>query len=84
MSVPNLGPRPCGFTLNLSGKLDFPSGKSKKWECYSAGALAQKAITPVEDDRTHTSRLEPSEATNPTQDDQSKGFNKDLSLLPSE
>ncbi|XP_031392032.1 arogenate dehydratase/prephenate dehydratase 1, chloroplastic [Punica granatum] len=80
--VPDLGPKPCGLALNLSGMLDFPSGKSKKWECCSVGALAQRAITPVEDDRPDTSGLEPAGAADPTQDDQSKGFHKDLSLLP--
>lgn len=84
VGVPDLGPRPCGFALNLSRKLDFSPGKTKKWECCSVMVLAQRAITPVEDERPNPSGLGPPGATDTTQEDQSKGFHKDLSLLPSE
>ncbi|KAK4744226.1 hypothetical protein SAY87_010538 [Trapa incisa] len=82
VGVTDLGSRPCGFVPILSRKLDFSSEKSKKWECCFTGVLAQRAITPTLDERPYTFGLKPSEATDLTQEDQPKGFHKDLSLLP--
>lgn len=79
----DLEPRPCGFALTLSGKLDFFSRKIRKLECCSLGVLAHRAVTPVEDERPDIAGMEPSATTNLTQEDNPQGFHKDLSLLPS-
>lgn len=74
------GARTCGFGLNLSAEVG--SGRPRKWECLSAGVLAQRAITPVEDEKPQTSGLESSGAIERTRQEEAKGFHKDLSLLP--
>lgn len=78
----DLGARTCGFALNLSAKGD--SERPRKWECLSVGVLAQRAITPVEDEKPQTSGLESSGAIERTQQEEAKVFHKDLNLLPSE
>lgn len=64
--------------------LRFDLEKFRKWECCSLGVLAQRAITPVEDEKPHVSGVTSSEAIEPTQGNESRGFHKDLNLLPSE
>jgi hypothetical protein len=46
--------------------------------------LAQRAITPVEDEKPLIPQVETSEAIDQVQNTQSRGFHKDLNLLPSE
>lgn len=55
-----------------------------KWECCCVSLLAQRAITPVEDEKPLTPQMETSEAIDQVQNTQSKGFHMDLNLLPSE
>lgn len=76
--LPDLVPNRYGFGLDLR--------VLNKWECSCAGVLAQthRAITPVEDDKPYTPDVQSSEANERSQDSQSSGFHKDLSLLPSE
>ncbi|XP_048132161.1 arogenate dehydratase/prephenate dehydratase 1, chloroplastic [Rhodamnia argentea] len=76
----DLGARTCGFALNLSVNGD--SERPRKWECLSVGVLAQRAITPVEDEKPQTSGLESSGAIERTQQEEAKVFHKDLNLLP--
>lgn len=77
VGVPDLGKR-CRFGLDLRSL--------NKWECRCVSALAQnhRAITPVEDEKPYTRDVESSEATEGSQNSESTGFHKDLSLLPSE
>lgn len=76
----DLGTRTYGFALNLSFKGDLE--RPRKWECLSVGVLAQRAITPVEDEKPQTSGLESSGAIERTQQEEAKVFHKDLNLLP--
>jgi len=55
-----------------------------KWECCCLSVLAQRAITPVEDEKPSAPQVDTSGATDQVQDTQSRGFHKDLNLLPSE
>jgi arogenate/prephenate dehydratase len=80
LGASDLGPRNSGSAFSLRFDLE----KFRKWECCSLAVLAQRAITPVEDEKPHVSEVESSGAIEPTQDNESRGFHKDLNLLPSE
>ncbi|CAK7351277.1 unnamed protein product [Dovyalis caffra] len=56
--------------------------KVPKWECCYLSVLAKRAITPVEDEKPLTPQVETSGAIDQVQDTQSRGFHKDLNLLP--
>ncbi|XP_065636586.1 arogenate dehydratase/prephenate dehydratase 1, chloroplastic isoform X3 [Quercus suber] len=55
---------------------------SRKWECCCLAILAQRAITSVEDEKPNVSGVEPSWGIERTQGNESRGFHKDLNLLP--
>jgi arogenate/prephenate dehydratase len=74
LGASDLGSRNSGSAVSLRFDLE----KFRKWECCSLGALAQRAITPVEDEKPHVPGVES------TQGNESRGFHKDLNLLPSE
>lgn len=78
----DLGYRRCGFSLGLRCNWDLE--RFPKWECCCLGVLAQRAITPVEDEKPFTPEVESSKAINQVEDSKSRGFHKDLNLLPSE
>ncbi|KAM4101804.1 hypothetical protein ACB094_05G173100 [Castanea mollissima] len=56
--------------------------RSRKWECCCLAVLAQRAITPVEDEKPDVSSVGPSWGIERTQGNESRGFHKDLNLLP--
>ncbi|OMO76828.1 Prephenate dehydratase [Corchorus capsularis] len=74
------------------GAIDLGSGRGRivmdlkppTWECHALGASLQRAITPVEDEKPLTPEVETSqtEKIGQAQDTESRGFHKDLSLLP--
>lgn len=66
-----------GMVLNLRYDLE----KCRKWECCCLGVLAQKATTPVEDEKPNVSANEASRSIDGVRENESKGF---LNLLPSE
>ncbi|KAI4295907.1 hypothetical protein L6164_035903 [Bauhinia variegata] len=81
--APQLGTSNCmsgnsGLITNLRYDLD----KCCKWECCSLGVLAQKAITSVEEEKPTVPGMEASLANDGVQEDESKGFHKDVNLLP--
>lgn len=75
----DLWSRNSGSTFNLRFDLE----KSRKWECCCLAVLAQRAITPVEDEKPDVSGVGPSWGIERTQGNESRGFHKDLNLLPS-
>ncbi|XP_062162547.1 arogenate dehydratase/prephenate dehydratase 1, chloroplastic isoform X2 [Alnus glutinosa] len=78
LGASDLGSRNSGSAVSLRFDLE----KFRKWECCSLGALAQRAITPVEDEKPHMPGVESSGAVESTQGNESRGFHKDLNLLP--
>lgn len=70
---------------HIGNNLRYDLHKCCKWECCCLGVLAQRAITPVEDEKSSSSPLveSPGAADQPSQNE-SKGFHKDMNLLPSE
>ncbi|KAL6990766.1 ADP,ATP carrier protein [Sarracenia purpurea var. burkii] len=76
LGVSNLGPRRSGFGANLR----FDPDKFRKWEC--SGVLAQKAKTPVEDEKPLTPGFDSLGGNDQTQITESRGFHKDLNSLP--
>ncbi|XP_059438261.1 arogenate dehydratase/prephenate dehydratase 1, chloroplastic isoform X2 [Corylus avellana] len=78
LGASDLGSRNSGSAFSLRYDLE----KFRKWECCSLAVLAQRAITPVEDEKPHVSGVESSGAIEPTQGNESRGFHKDLNLLP--
>ena len=80
LGVSDLGSSRSGFGLNLR----FDSERFRKWECCSlAAALAQRATTPVEDEKPSLPLADTSGKIEGSQDNESSGFHKDLNLLPS-
>lgn len=67
-----------GKIVNLRG--DF--GKCRKWECCCLDVLAQRATTPVEDEKPTMPMVEISRPSDGAHENDSKGFHKDLNLLP--
>lgn len=80
LGVSDLGSRRSGFALNLRHDLE----RFRKLECCCLGALAHRAITPVEDEKPCVPGADSSGAIERTQRNESMGFHKDLNLLPSE
>uniref|UniRef100_A0A5B6YUV9 Arogenate dehydratase n=1 Tax=Davidia involucrata TaxID=16924 RepID=A0A5B6YUV9_DAVIN len=76
LGVSNSGSNRSGSGWNLRFDLD----RSRKWEC--CGVLAQRATTPVEDEKPLTSGFESPGGTDQTQITESRGFHKDLNSLP--
>ncbi|XP_030932638.1 arogenate dehydratase/prephenate dehydratase 1, chloroplastic-like isoform X3 [Quercus lobata] len=74
----DLWSRNSGSAFNLRFDLE----KSRKWECCCLAVLAQRAITSVEDEKPNVSGVEPSWGIERTQGNESRGFHKDLNLLP--
>ncbi|XP_059662355.1 arogenate dehydratase/prephenate dehydratase 1, chloroplastic [Cornus florida] len=72
-----LGTKRYGSGLNLRFDLD----RYRKWECCGL-LLAQRAISPVEDEKPLTPGLESPGETDQTQITESRGFHKDLNSLP--
>ncbi|KAF2304932.1 hypothetical protein GH714_000536 [Hevea brasiliensis] len=70
----------CGFSLNLRCNRDFDRFPER--ECCRLAVLAQRAITPVEDEKPFSHEVEPSGAIDKVQDNASSVFHKDLNLLP--
>ncbi|XP_028755241.1 arogenate dehydratase/prephenate dehydratase 1, chloroplastic-like [Neltuma alba] len=67
-----------GQIVNLRG--DF--GKCRKWECCCLAVLAQRATTPVEDEKPTMPVVKISGPSDGAHENDSKGFHKDLNLLP--
>ncbi|XP_062088375.1 arogenate dehydratase/prephenate dehydratase 1, chloroplastic isoform X2 [Humulus lupulus] len=67
-----------GLALNLRYDLE----RLRKWECCCLSALTQKAITSVEDEKPYAPVADTSADTEETRDNESRGFHKDLNLLP--
>lgn len=63
-------------------RLRYDLDKFRKWECCSLGVLAQRATTPVEDEKPQVSGGDSSGVIERSQGNESKGFHKDLNLLP--
>nr|POE49978.1 hypothetical protein CFP56_48537 [Quercus suber] len=74
----DLWSRKSGSAFNLRFDLEMP----RKWECCCLAVLAQIAITSVEDEKPKVSGVEPSWGIERTQGNESRGFHKDLNLLP--
>lgn len=79
--VPKLGLANCHLgnsrqIVNLRSEF----GKCQKWECCCLGVLAQRAANPVEDEKPVVEISGPSDVSH---ENDSKGFHKDLNLLPS-
>ena len=68
----------------LIGNLRYELEKCRKWECCCLGVVAQRALTPVEDEKPTGPLVESSGAADGVQQNESKGFHKDVNLLPSE
>ncbi|ONI09933.1 hypothetical protein PRUPE_4G019500 [Prunus persica] len=72
--ISDLGSTRSGLAFNLS---------FRKWECCCLGvASAQRAITPVEDEKPNLTGAESSGAIQRIEDNESRAFHKDMNLLP--
>ncbi|XP_015883740.3 arogenate dehydratase/prephenate dehydratase 1, chloroplastic isoform X2 [Ziziphus jujuba] len=78
LGVSDLGSRRSVFALDLTHDLQ----RYRKLECCCLGALAQRAITPVEDEKPCVPGSDSSAPIERTQGYESGRFHKDLSLLP--
>lgn len=81
LGVSDWGPSRSGFALNWRCDL-------RKWECCFLGSLAaaqtQRATTPVDDEKPYLSVADTSGPIQKARNNESRGFHKDLNLLPSE
>ncbi|XP_024019835.1 arogenate dehydratase/prephenate dehydratase 1, chloroplastic [Morus notabilis] len=79
LGVSDWGPSRSGFSLNLRCDL-------RKWECRFLGSLAaaqtQRATTPVDDEKPYLSVADTSGPIQKARNNESRGFHKDLNLLP--
>uniref|UniRef100_A0A6N2L1A4 arogenate dehydratase n=1 Tax=Salix viminalis TaxID=40686 RepID=A0A6N2L1A4_SALVM len=78
----NVGVSDLGLRRCVDMRCNWDRERLPKWECCCVSLLAQRAITPVEDEKPLTPQMETSEAIDQVQNTQSKGFHKDLNLLP--
>lgn len=79
--VSDLGPKSSGLGSNLRYKRGYE--RVRKWECCCfRGSLAQRAITPVEDEKPGLSMADNPSPLQMSETSEALGF-KDLSLLPS-
>ncbi|KAF9683378.1 hypothetical protein SADUNF_Sadunf04G0007200 [Salix dunnii] len=78
----NVGVSDLGLRRCVGLRCNWDRERLPKWECCCVSLLAQRAITPVEDEKPLTPQVETSEAIDQVQKTQSKGFHKDLNLLP--
>ncbi|KAF4372551.1 hypothetical protein F8388_027224 [Cannabis sativa] len=79
LGVSDLGSsRRFGFALNLRYDLE----RLRKWECCCLSALTQKAITSVEDEKPQVPVADTPADNEETENNESRGFHKDLNLLP--
>lgn len=82
---PQLGVGVSNSHSTLIGNLRYDYDKCRKWECCCLGVLAQRATTAVEDEGPSVPPLvDSSGAADGVHQNESKGFHKDLNLLPSE
>ncbi|XP_061345564.1 arogenate dehydratase/prephenate dehydratase 1, chloroplastic [Gastrolobium bilobum] len=68
-------------TLQI-GNLRYDLEKCRKWECCCLGILAERAITPVEDEKPSVPFVESSGDADGVHQNDSDGFHKDINLLP--
>ncbi|KAJ6397133.1 hypothetical protein OIU77_022052 [Salix suchowensis] len=78
----NVGVSDLGLRRCVDMRCNWDRERLPKWECCCVSLLAQRAITPVEDEKPLTPQMETSEAIDQVQNTQSKGFHMDLNLLP--
>ncbi|KAJ6401938.1 hypothetical protein OIU84_014086 [Salix udensis] len=78
----NVGVSDLGLRRCVDMRCNWDRERLPKWECCCVSLLAQRAITPVEDEKPLTPQMETSEAIDQAQNTQSKGFHMDLNLLP--
>ncbi|XP_061977480.1 arogenate dehydratase/prephenate dehydratase 1, chloroplastic-like isoform X2 [Populus nigra] len=78
----NVGVSDLGLRRCVDLRCNWDLERLPRWECYCLSVLAQRAITPVEDEKPLIPRVETSEAIDQVQNTQSRGFHKDLNLLP--
>uniref|UniRef100_A0A5B6YWY5 Uncharacterized protein n=1 Tax=Davidia involucrata TaxID=16924 RepID=A0A5B6YWY5_DAVIN len=76
LHVSDSGSNRSGSGWNLRFDLD----RFRKWECCAL--LAQRATTPVEDEKPFTPGFESPGGTDQTEINKSRGFHKDLNSLP--
>ncbi|KAG4942068.1 hypothetical protein JHK85_046714 [Glycine max] len=80
---PQLGVGVSNSHSTLIGNLRYDYDKCRKWECCCLGVLAQRATTAVEDEGPSVPPLvDSSGAADGVHQNESKGFHKDLNLLP--
>ena len=72
----------CNSRVSMNLRYDLE--KCDKRECCCLGVIAQRATTPVEDEKPVVPGVESSGVCNQDQENESKGFHKDVNLLPSE
>lgn len=77
LALTDLGSRRCVFALNLNYDLE----KIRKRECCCS-VLAQRATTPVEDEKPSAPGIDIYRSIDRTRDTDSMGFHKDLNCLP--
>ncbi|XP_020227078.1 arogenate dehydratase/prephenate dehydratase 1, chloroplastic [Cajanus cajan] len=77
-------PPQLGAANSLIGNLRYDFDKCRRWECCCLGVLPQKATTAVEDERPRVvpPSVHPSGAADGLLQNESKGFHKDINLLP--
>jgi len=80
----NVGVSDLGLRRCVDMRCNWDLERLPRWECCCLSVLAQRAITPVEDEKPLIPQVETSEAIDQVQNTQSRGFHKDLNLLPSE
>ncbi|KAJ7967702.1 Arogenate dehydratase [Quillaja saponaria] len=80
---PHLGVTKFGAgDFKLIVNLRYDLERSRKWKCCCLGLLAQRAATPVGEEKPNVPGIESSGAIDQVRDKESKGFHKDLNLLP--
>ncbi|KAK9267698.1 hypothetical protein L1049_010130 [Liquidambar formosana] len=74
----DFGSRRFGVAMNLR----YDPERLQKWECCCAAVSAQRAITPVEDEKPSMPPIESSREVDRRQDAESGRFHKDMNYLP--
>ncbi|KAJ7946299.1 Arogenate dehydratase [Quillaja saponaria] len=78
LGVTNSGARNSRLIVNLRYDIE----KSRKWECCCLDVTAQRAATPVGEEKPNVPGIESSGASDQVLENESKGFHKNLNLLP--
>ncbi|RYR31172.1 hypothetical protein Ahy_B01g055968 isoform B [Arachis hypogaea] len=83
-SYPQLGSHDsnCGLTGGLNLRYDLDKCCNWKCCCTSLGLVAQRALTPVEDEKPTVPLVDSSLAADASHYNDSKAFHKDVNLLP--